>query len=230
MTRRKIFVREAEGQVTVFMALLFLVVVSLLMAQYRAAVFYACQADSERAACLSVESFLAGYHRPLRDYYQILAVDGGFGQSTFQEERLEEQLRGVFKENMKNSYGRVGENVVSLEEPIFTFLIDGDWDFFLREITLNRMEGAVSTGIEYIMEQWKIKNGEASSSLNQKRADAAQAAKEEEAAEGETLEPGQQKTENSGKEPVTDPRDFVAEIWNQGILAAACPEDFALSG
>lgn len=230
MTGRKIFVREAEGQVTVFMALLFLVVVSLLMAEYRAAVFYACQADSERAACLSVESFLAGYHRPLRDYYQILAVDGGFGQSTFQEERLEEQLRGVFKENMKNSYGRVGKNVVSLEEPIFTFLIDGDWDFFLREITLNRMEGAVSTGIEYIMEQWKIKNGEASSSLNQKRADAAQAAKEEEAAEGETLEPGQQKTENSGKEPVTDPRDFVAEIWNQGILAAACPEDFALSG
>lgn len=66
---------------------------------------------------------------------------------------------------------------------------------------MNRMEGAVSTGIEYIMEQWKIKNGEASSSLNQKRADAAQAAKEEEAAEGETLEPGQQKTENSGKEP-----------------------------
>ena len=79
-------------------------------------------------------------------------MDGGFGQSTFQEERLEEQLRGVFKENMKNSYGRVGKNAVSLEEPIFTFLIDGDWDFFLREITLNRMEGAVSTGIEYIME------------------------------------------------------------------------------
>ena len=24
-------------------------------------------------------------------------------------------------------------------------------------------------------------------------------------------------------QPVIDPRDFVMEIWNQGILAAACP-------
>lgn len=228
MTGRKIFVREAEGQVTVFMALLFLVVVSLLMAQYHAAVFYTCQANAERAACLSVESFLAGYHRPLRDYYQILAVDGGFGQSTFQEEQLEEQLRGVFEKNIKDSYGRAGESGASLEEPIFTFLIGGDWEFFLREITLNRMEAAVSTGIESIMEQWKIKNGEAASSLNQKRADAAQAEREQ--AEGETPESGRQNAENSGKEPVTDPRDFVAEIWNQGILEAACPENFALSG
>ena len=223
MTGCKRIVRKAEGQVTVFMTLLFLVVVSLLMAQYRSALFYACQADAERAACLSVESFLAGYHRPLRDYYQILAVDGGFGQSAFQEEWLEEQLCSVFEENMKSAYGGKGAGAVILEEPIFTFLIDGDWDFFLREITLNRTEAAVSSGIEYIMEQWKIKNDEASARLNQKREDAAQAAKE-------PTESGQQNVENSDRKPVTDPRDFVAEIWNQGILAAACPEDFALSG
>ena len=109
MTGCKRIVRKAEGQVTVFMTLLFLVVVSLLMAQYRSALFYACQADAERAACLSVESFLAGYHRPLRDYYQILAVDGGFGQSAFQEEWLEEQLCSVFEENMKSAYGGKGQ-------------------------------------------------------------------------------------------------------------------------
>ena len=209
MTGCKRIVRKAEGQVTVFMTLLFLVVVSLLMAQYRSALFYTCQADAERAACLSVESFLAGYHRPLRDYYQILAVDGGFGQSAFQEEWLEEQLCSVFEENMKSSYGGTGTGAAILEEPIFTFLIDGDWDFFLREITLNRAETAVSSGIEYIMEQWKIKNDEASASLNQKREKAAQAPKE-------PTESGQQNVENSDREPVTDPRDFVAEIWNQG--------------
>lgn len=130
MKNHKMLFRKAEGQLTVFMALVFFLVVSLLMAQYRSAVFYVRRADAERAAGLSAESFLAGYSRPLRDYYQILAVDGGFGQDTFQEEMLEEQLRYVFEKNVKAGFGAGNSADTEMEEPVFTLLIDGDWGFF----------------------------------------------------------------------------------------------------
>ena len=39
MRNNKILFRKAEGQLTVFMALVFFLVVSLLLAQYRSAVF-----------------------------------------------------------------------------------------------------------------------------------------------------------------------------------------------
>lgn len=241
MRNNKILFRKAEGQLTVFMALVFFLVVSLLLAQYRSAVFYARRANAERAARLSAESFLAGYNRPLRDYYQILAVDGGFGQDIFQEERLEAQLLHVFEKNVEVGFG-AGKGVdAGMEEPVFTLLIDGDWDFFLREICLNRMDVTVADGIGYIMEQWKSKNDWAAGDLSRKRQEAATRAETENVTDsgaGEVGQPGDtgQPEENeplevpeSNPEPVTDPRDFVAEIWNQGILAAACPENFSLS-
>lgn len=238
MKNHKMLFRKAEGQLTVFMALVFFLVVSLLMAQYRSAVFYVRRADAERAAGLSAESFLAGYSRPLRDYYQILAVDGGFGQDTFQEEMLEEQLRYVFEKNVKAGFGAGNSADTEMEEPVFTLLIDGDWDFFLREIQLNRMDAAVSDGIAYIMEQWKEKNDRAAGDLSRKRAEAEARVEAESASADANGAAGQEgnneQAEDAGqpdssREPVTDPRDFVAEIWNQGILAAACPEDFAVS-
>ena len=238
MKNNKISFRKAEGQITVFMALVFFLVVSLLMAQYRSAIFYVRRADAERAARLSAESFLAGYNRPLRDYYQILAVDGGFGQDIFQEEQLEAQLRHVFEKNMKAGFGAGNSADYDIEEPVFTLLIDGDWDFFLREIMLSRIDVTVSDGIAYIMEQWKEKNDRAAGDLSRKRQEAAARAETENVPDGGTGEAGQQgeaeqsgasEQPNSSPEPVTDPRDFVAEIWNQGILTAACPENFALS-
>ena len=149
--------RRLSGQLTVFMALLFMLVVSLLMAQYRSALFYARRADAERAAALSVSSLLAEYQRPLRDYYQILSVDGGFGQDIFQEEILEERLKAVFAENLNSSLGMDSAGEIQMDEPIFTMLIDGNWDFFLREISLNRTDAMLSEGLEYIIDQWQCK-------------------------------------------------------------------------
>lgn len=220
---------KRPGQLTVFMALLFIIVVSLLMAQYRSALFYARRADAQRAAALSVSGLLAEYQRPLRDYYQILAVDGGAGQEIFQEEFLEERLQRVFAENMETSLGMAGAGRVRIDEPVFTMFIDGDWDFLLREISLNRADAVLKDGIEYIMNQWQRKKSDEILVLNQEQAEA-EAAQNRSEAENEPQN-GSPENENlpSPAETVTDPRDFVMEIWNQGILAAACPEDFTVS-
>lgn len=216
--------RRPDGQVTVFMALLFMIVVSLLMAQYRSALFYARRADAERAAALSVSSLLAQYQQPLRDYYHILSVDGGFGQGIFQEELLEEQLLTVFGENLETSLGMNSEGNTNMGEPIFTMLIDSDWDFFLREISMDWTDALISEGIEYIMSQWQSKKDGEVLELNQKQDEA-------EAAQAETQSGAAEDGDISADtlEPVTDPRDFVMEIWNQGILIAACPENFTVS-
>ena len=250
--------RRLDGQVTIFMALLFMIVLSLLVAQYRSALFYARRADAERAAALSVSSLLAEYQRPLRDYYHILSVDGGFGKGVFQEELLEERLQSVFAENLQISPGINAAESIHMDEPVFTMLIDGDWDFFLREISLNQADALLSDGIEYILEQWRSKKDEEMQDLSQKQMEAeaaaraeaekqppsdaqppndaqpsneAQSTNENWPSNGSQPSPGtQNETEvQPPPEPVTDPRDFVMEIWNQGILAAACPENFEVS-
>ncbi|MEE1243078.1 DUF5702 domain-containing protein [Frisingicoccus sp.] len=208
------------GQVTIFMMLIFMVILSLLAAQYHSSIFYACRADAERAARLSAESFLAAYQRPLRDRYQILAVDGGFGGDTFQQERLEEYLLQVYEKNMESGLTKKNVEAIAMEEPIFTMLIDGDWDFFVREITLNRKAALVSDGLELLLGQWKKNNDRASEDLQQKRMTAENSATEENMGEEEIGREQQQ---------VRDPRDTLMAIWNQGILAAACPENFHVS-
>ena len=222
--------RRLSGQLTVFMALLFMLVVSLLMAQYRSALFYARRADAERAAALSVSSLLAEYQRPLRDYYQILSVDGGFGQDIFQEEILEERLKAVFAENLNSSLGMDSAGEIQMDEPIFTMLIDGNWDFFLREISLNRTDAMLSEGLEYIIDQWQSKKKEEVLDLSQKQAEAVRSGEGQTG--GENKNTGAAENEGLSSEPaqpVIDPRDFVMEIWNQGILAAACPATFSVS-
>ena len=47
-----------DGQVTVFALMIFMVVLSVLIGQYRSALFYACYTDANTAARLSADAFL----------------------------------------------------------------------------------------------------------------------------------------------------------------------------
>lgn len=211
-----------QGEITVFSALLFLVVLSLLMVQFRSAIFYMRRMSAERAAKISVDSFLAEYNRPLKDYYQILAVDGGFGQVQFQEEQLEKQLERTFLDNFKSTWS-LNTKGVTIDEPLFTMLVDGGWDLFAREICMNREEAAAEASAELILKQWRGEKIEASEELKEKV---------EEAENIEVLESSSAEETNREEQPenkVEDPRNYLTEIWNQGILVAACPENFNIS-
>ena len=102
-----------SGQITVFMLMLFMIVSSLLIAQYHSAVYYACRADSERAGRLSVDSLLAGYVKPLKERYQILAFDGGFGEKEFSQEKINGELLDVYKKNIQSSIDK--KNIINAE-------------------------------------------------------------------------------------------------------------------
>ena len=126
-----------DGQVTVFALMIFMVVLSVLISQYRSALFYACYTDANTDARLSADAFLAAYHRELRNCYGILAVDAGCGQKTFNSQKIEQKLLQDFKRNIEGSLIRTQVELVNFtESPIYTCLIDGDWEFFIRELNL----------------------------------------------------------------------------------------------
>lgn len=211
-----------EGQITVFVLMLFMLVVSILFAQYQSALYYVCRADAERAARISVDSMLAGYQRPLRDRYQILAVDGGFGKKEFKKEWIENQLKIVFEENMQGSLIKTLVNEISIPDgAMYTMLIENDWDFFLREINLNREDALLTEGVQYILDTWKQENDKASLSFQQKRYEAENAQDFSQENEEEMID--------RSIENVQDPREGLMSIWNKGILEAACPENFNIS-
>ena len=213
---------KCKGQITVFALLVFMLVASVLTAQYRSALFYAFRSDAALAANLSLDSFLATYQKPLREYYEILAVDGGYGQPVLAQDTIEEQLIRIFNSNLESSMVKnyMDEGVLA-ESPIFTYLIDGDWDFFVREISLGIQENMVIEGIDYIVEHWKKENNQAQNEYTYKRQVA-------ENTEVENEEGTQDKAEEETSQ-IQDPRDLIMTIWNQGILKAACPSGFQVS-
>lgn len=211
-----------DGQITIFILMVFMMIVALLMSQYKSALYYACREDARQAAYLSADSFLSTYQKVLRDRYEILAVDGGYGQELFLQDVIENQLLQVFERNMQSSMTRNQvENLALAQEPVFTFLIDGDWEFFLREIGLNRQNNLIEESMDYIVEQWQRQNDAASEVFSQKRQEA-------EYAKEEFIKNTEEELEQSNQN-IQDPRDLLMNIWNQGILKAACPADFSVS-
>ena len=215
--RRNAF--KCDGQITVFILLVFMLIASLLAAQYRSALFYAIQSDAMQAANLSVDSFLASYQKPLKEFYGLLTVDGGYGQKRFALDMIEEELLQVFNNNLKSSMIKSQiKGCVLAEQPIFTYFIDDNWDFLIREIRLTSQESIQIEGLDYILEHWKSQKDSAQEEFTYQK----------QVAENTNVE-NEQNTQDEMVQEVKDPRDLIMMIWNQGILKAACPKDFRIS-
>ena len=192
---------KCDGQITVFILLVFMLIAGLLAAQYRSALFYAIQSDAMQAAHLSADSFLASYQKPLKEYYGILAVDGGYGQKVFAQDLIEKELIQVFHSNLKSSMIKNQIKGCELAEPpVFTYFIDSDWDFFVREIRLVTQESIQIEGLDYVVEQWKLQKDSAQEEFTYKK----------QVAENTKVENEQntQDETNVMVEEVKDPRDI----------------------
>ena len=75
--------------------------------------------------------------------------------------------------------------------------------------------------MDYIVGQWQKQNDVAEKEFSKKRQEA-------EDAKEELIQNTEEELEQTNQN-IQDPRDLVMNIWNQGILKAACPEDFSVS-
>lgn len=134
---------KARGSMTVFAALVFMLVASLLFALLEAARVSMLKAYADMTSELALESVFAEYQPKLWEDYHLLCLDGAYGGTAFSEEYVRSVLDARIRLNldMQGDGSRIMEltHVSSLPEE-YQLLTDGDGRVFLHCISDSMQE------------------------------------------------------------------------------------------
>lgn len=212
---------KKQGQITVFLAFVTLIVLSLLMVTLESARMRICRGKEKAAAMLSIEAALAGYNVPLKERYGIFAVDGN-GRD------LQEDIRLYAQNNLRG--GLFSGELTAIYLSQCKLLSDDAFMPLKKEIVQYMKVNKSITSVKDILK--KLNTGSLSeletkkTALSQSlagEAKAAEIAAEAAASEAETTE---KETEASMPE---DPREGVSGLLKQGILKLVLPAGFQVS-
>lgn len=132
------FDMKVRGSMTVFAALLFMLVASLLFALLEAARVNTLEAYADMTSELALESVFAEYQPGLWKDYHLLCLDGAYGGVTFSEEYVTGVLSTRIRTNLdtQGDGSRIMElaHVSALPEG-YQLLTDGDGRVFLHCIS-----------------------------------------------------------------------------------------------
>ena len=214
--------QKEKGQITVFAALVFMLVSGLILTCLKSAQVYACMTCAKQAALVSAENLLSQYHPILKKYYGIMALDGGFGSDGFRLETLRTAGEAYFEGYMKDS-GFSGKDLETQADPPDVIMLDeDDWSFFLREIYLGWKDKLKEESFDSVLNLWSYVKQTVSGDMDEeemKAQDAYDQRQESGAGDEQTPE---------GPEP-TDPRDGLADLLGGGLLNAALPDGYIVS-
>lgn len=156
-----------KGVITVYLAMIFLIVISLIFTVAESARLQASRMLLETAVDAGIESFAAGYHRELYEEYDIFMFDGAFGGSGVSETGLAGKLQEHMKYMLKPDKGTFLLNTDFCQMKIQNITVDklalatDDQGKVFREQVINYMESAVGiTTIEQLTEKynWAMDN------------------------------------------------------------------------
>lgn len=136
---------RAKGSMTVFAALLFMLVASFLFALLEAARVQMLQLYADMTSELAVESVFAEYQSDLWTDYQLLCLNGAYGERVFSEEYLASVLGTRIRKNLdtKGAGSRIMElEYISSIPNEYQFLTDGEGDVFLHCVS-ERMKESI---------------------------------------------------------------------------------------
>ena len=91
--------KRVSGSITVYLTLVFVLILSLIAVSLEAAAAAALRSRAEAALASGMESALADYYRPLFDKYGIFALDLGYGDTRANTPELEKRVSGYAKVN-----------------------------------------------------------------------------------------------------------------------------------
>ena len=91
--------KRVSGSITVYLALVFVLILSLIAVSLEAAAASALRSRAEAALASGMESALADYYRPLFDEYGIFALDLGYGETMADTAELEKRVAGYAEVN-----------------------------------------------------------------------------------------------------------------------------------
>lgn len=102
-------VRQTEGSITIYLALIFTIILSFLLFIIEGARENTIRMKAELAMDLSMSSVFAEYNRQLLEQYDLFFIDASYGQANASTERIEDHLKGYLNDNFRigNDLGMV---------------------------------------------------------------------------------------------------------------------------
>ncbi len=133
-----------EGQITVFLSLVLILIISLLCGLVDGVRLNVARANMERSLTLALDSVFADYNLPLYKEYGIFLLDLSYG-SEFNENKLVEKLEDYINYNFSNT-SLVKINLDNLEILNKTFITDYPIEIFTNQ-SIECMKYKVSLNI-----------------------------------------------------------------------------------
>ena len=151
-----------KGNVSVFLALLFPLVLALLLTLLESARYGGLRLQSRNAGNAAADSVLAGYNRTLLSRYGLLFYDGGMGSGLISFEDLEEEYTEYFRRNMPDGSGSLFQSTLSeVKTADLVTATDYNGEVFIRSALDFYKFGAAADLIGELEEQvHKLKEGE----------------------------------------------------------------------
>lgn len=94
-------VRQTEGSITIYLALIFTIILSFLLFIIEGARENTIRMKAELAMDLSLSSVFAEYNRQLLKQYDLFFIDASYGQANASTERIEDHLKGYLNDNFR---------------------------------------------------------------------------------------------------------------------------------
>ncbi len=208
-----------RGVITVYLSLVFMLLVSLILVLLESARVYMIGTMSERYADMAAEMVFAGYVRPLAEQYDLLAIDTGKDQQNLEnfQKYLELNLEnGGDSQRAMNMYGQVEmkevKEVLSMK--------DNHWESLKKQVVMYEKLMTVSKGLNSIQ---NLIGGLQETGVNEKTQD--YLGKLE--SKGEALEKAESEKKNTETDveeteqelpEMTDPRKGIAGWLKSGVL------------
>ncbi len=213
--------QKVKGQITVFAALVFMLVTGLILTCLKSAVVYSYMTCAKQAAMISVENLMTHYHPVLKKYYGIMALDGGLGSSRLHLETLRVWAEDSFVHYMEGSALYGGSLELQADTPDILMLDDQEWAYMRREILLGWKDKIKEESFDGVLNLWNYAHHSISGDIREEeeKAELVYSQREEKEESEET---------QKGQEPI-DPRDGLADLLKGGVLAAALPDGYVLS-
>ena len=211
-----------RGVITVYLSLVFILLVSLLLVLLESSRVYTIGTMSERYANMAAEMVFAGYVQPLAKQYDLLAVDMGNGQQKLEDFEKYLKMNLENEGNNHRAMGMYGQVKMDGISNICT-LQDHHWKSLKSQAADYEKMAAVSKGIDKMQDViGQLKN----SGINEKtedymndleskgeEMDAAESEMEENESEAENLE-----GEEAEEPEMEDPRKGITGWLKTGVL------------
>lgn len=211
-----------RGVITVYLSLVFMLLVSLLLVLLESSRVYIIGTMSDRYADMAAEMVFAGYVQPLAEQYDLLAVDMGNGQQKLEdfEKYLKLNLENEGNNHrVMNMYGKVKMEGISNVRT----LKDHHWKSLKSQAADYEKVIAVSKGVDKMQEViGQLKNSGINEKAEDYLNDLESKGEEMDAAESEMEENESESEVLDGEEPeepeMEDPRKGIASWMKSGVL------------